>query len=214
MATAAAIMTPRQRAALPGSSYDRVVGLLKVLLPVAAVAVLATIVILPLTKVQEFSFLLAKDKVAMARERLKLDNAVYRGRTTKDEPFVIRAVGAIQRTSAVPIVELQRMTAELTAKDGPATVVAPSGRYNLETDMLTIAGPVAMQSANGYSLDSQSVDVDLANRTVATDHPVTGKLPMGDFRADSLRGDVAGRTVDLSGHVHLHIFGRGGRGRG
>ncbi len=207
------LLSARQRAALPGSTYDLAVSVLRWLLPALAVVVLMTIVILPLTKVQEFSFLLAKDKVAMAKERLKLDNAVYRGRTSKDEPFTIRAQGAIQRTSAVPIVELQRMTAELTAKDGPATVVAPSGRYNLETDMLTIAGPVAMQSANGYSLDSQTVDVDLGERTVATDHPVTGTLPMGDFRANRLRADIQGRVVDLDGGVHLHIFGRGGRGR-
>ena len=102
----AAALTARQYAARPGSRHDTVMTLLKWLLPALAVAVLATIVIWPLTKVNEFSFLLAKDKVGMAAERLRIDNAVYRGITEKGEAFVISAKGAVQRSSAVAIVEL------------------------------------------------------------------------------------------------------------
>ena len=47
------------------------------------IPVLAAIIIWPLTKVSEFSFLLAKDKVGMAAERLRIDNAVYRGETER-----------------------------------------------------------------------------------------------------------------------------------
>lgn len=204
-------LTRRQRAALPGSSRDTVFGLLKWLLPAAALAVLATIVILPLSKAQEFSFLLDKDKVAMAEERLRLDNAVYRGETSKGEAFTISAAGAVQRSSAVPIVELRSLRARLNMADGPATVIAPAGRYFLERDKLQITGPVTMDSANGYSLDSATVDVDLATRAVVTRAPVTGTLPIGDFRAGNLRADIQGRKVVLAGGVHLRI--RGGPGR-
>jgi lipopolysaccharide export system protein LptC len=93
-------MTARQRAALPGSRHDSLMGVLKWLLPILALALLVTIVAWPLAKVQEFSFLLAKDKVAAAGERLRVDRAVYRGETEKGEPFVIRAAGAVQRSSA------------------------------------------------------------------------------------------------------------------
>ncbi len=208
-----AALTSRQRAALPGSGYDRIVGLLKWLLPAAALVVLATIVILPLSKVQEFSFLLAKDKVAMAHERLRVDNAVYRGQTTKGEAFVIRAAGAVQRSSAVPIVEMQALTARLDAADGPATVVAPAGRYFIESDKLQITGPVRLDSAAGYTLDSATVDIDLNSRDVSTDAPVKGTLPIGDFTAGRLRADLQGRTVVLDGGVHLRIRGRGGRAK-
>jgi lipopolysaccharide export system protein LptC len=204
-------LSRRQRAALPGSSRDTIFGVLKWLLPAAAVLVLATIVILPLSKVQEFSFLLAKDKVAMAKERLRLDNAVYRGETARGEPFVISAAGAVQRSSAVPIVELRRLSARLQMADGPATVVAPAGRYFMETDRLQITGPVEMRSANGYSLDSATVDIDLNSRAVLTEAPVTGTLPIGTFRARRMRADIQGRRVVLEGGVHLRIFGRAGR---
>jgi len=209
----AAGLTRRQRAALPGSGRDTMFGVLKWLLPAAALAVLAAIVILPLSKVQEFSFLLDKDKVAMAQERLRLDNAVYRGETQRGEAFVISAAGAVQRSSAVPVVELQKLTARLRMADGPATVTAPSGRYFMATDKLQIIGPVTMDSANGYSLDSRTVDIDLNTRKVVTDAPVTGTLPIGDFRAARLNADIQGRRVVLSGGVHLRIFGRAGRAK-
>lgn len=209
--TVAASLTRRQRAALPGSNRDRIFGVLKWLLPAAAAAMLGTIVIWPLTKAQEFSFLLDKDKVAMAQERLRLDNAVYRGETSKGEAFTISAGGAVQRSSAVPIVELTALTAKLLTRDGPATVVAPSGRYFLEADKLQISGPVTLNSAAGYSLDSATVDIDLAARSVATDAAVVGTLPIGTFKAGRLRTDIMGRRMILDRGVHLRIYGRAGR---
>jgi lipopolysaccharide export system protein LptC len=210
----AALLTRRQRAALPGSYRDRVFGVLRWLLPALALIVLATIIIWPLTKVREFSFLLAKDKVAMAEERMRIDNAVYRGETTKGEAFVISAGGAVQRSSAVPIVELTNLNARLKLSDGPLTVTAPSGRYFLETDKLQIAGPVVLDSESGFSLDSQQVDIDINARTVSTDQPVTGKLPIGTFRANRLQADIRGRTVVLDGGAHLRIYQRSGRAAG
>ena len=204
-------LSRRQRSALPGSPRDRVFGVLKVALPAAALAVLATIVIWPLAKVQEFSFLLAKDNVAMATERLRLDRAVYRGETAKGEAFVISAGSAVQRSSAAPVVELKSLTAKLAMADGPATVIAPAGRYFLETDKLQISGPVTLDSAAGYSVDSATVDIDLNSRAVTTEAAVTGKLPIGSFRAGRLSADIQGRKMVLYDGVHLRIYGRAGR---
>ena len=204
-------LTARQRAAEPGSPHDSVMRVLKWLLPALALAVLAAIVIWPLTKVSEFSFLLAKDKVAMAAERLRIDNAVYRGETERGEAFTISAAGAVQHSSAVPIVELDRLKATLAMTEGPAVVTAPSGRYFIETDKLEVAGPVRLDSAAGYTLDSQTVEIDLGTRRVTTAQPVTGTLPIGSFSAGNFEGDIQGRTLVLGGGAHLRI--RQGAGR-
>lgn len=203
--------TARQTAARPGSRHDAIMGVLKWLLPALALAVLATIVIWPLTKVNEFSFLLAKDNVGMAAERLRIDNAVYRGETNKGEAFVISAQGALQRSSAVAIVELNGLKATLAMLEGPAKVTAPSGRYFIETDRLQVAGPVRLDSAAGYTLDSATINIDLNTRAVTSAEPVTGTLPIGDFRAGRFAGDIQGRKLVLDGGTHLRIRARGGR---
>ena len=197
--------TARQRAALPGSGYDRLVAVLKRALPAAAVALLMVIIILPLRARHEFSFMLAKDKVAMSRERLRIDNAVYRGETAKGQPFTIRARGAVQRSSALPVLELDRLDADVRVESGPATVSAPSGRYDMRADRLDVAGPVRVVSAAGYTLDGEAIRISLADRTVTTDRAVSGRLPLGTYRAGSLRADVGGSDLVLAGRAHLQI---------
>jgi len=201
----AAAFTRRQRAALPGSAYDRYVAVARVVLPGAAVVLLAVIVIWPLTANREFSFLLAKDKVAVSKERLRIDNAVYRGETAKRQPFVIRARGAVQRSSAVPVVELTQLNADVRLDSGPATVTAPTGRYDMSKDRLDIAGPVRVDSAAGYTLDGADVRVSLIDRTVQSLQPVAGTIPLGVYRADGLQADIGGRDLILTGRVHLRI---------
>lgn len=202
---AAAGWTPRQRHALPGGWYDGLVAVLRWLLPLLALLILAAIVIWPVTHSQEFSFVLAKDKVAMSPDRLRIDNAVYRGETADGTPFVIRAGDAVQKSSAVPIVRLTRLSARLEEPEGPATVTAPAGRYEMDKDLLTVSGPVEVKSATGYSLATGDVRISLLDRTVDSLTPVSGALPVGTFSADRLHADVAGKTVVLEGRARLRI---------
>ncbi|WP_310497772.1 LPS export ABC transporter periplasmic protein LptC [Sandarakinorhabdus sp.] len=208
-----AVLSLRQQASLPGSAHDGRMILLKWLLPLLAAAMTLTILIWPLLKAQEFSFLLAKDAVMKAGERLRVDRARYSGETARGEPFVITADGAVQRSSSVRQVEMRGLAASLTGKDGPAMLTAPTGRYFLDSDKLLVGGPVKMTSKSGYSLDSNDISVDLGERRINTTQKVSGTLPMGSFRSDKLSGDLDGRTLVLEGHVHLRIWGRKGRGR-
>lgn len=205
------IASRRRRAALPGSAYDKFVALVKIVLPLAALALLLTIVIWPLTSGQEFSFLLSKDRVATSRERLRMARAVYRGTDSKGQPFVITATSAVQRTSDEPVVELRGLTAKLQMEDGPATVVADMGRYDLETDRLDIVGPVRLDSEAGYDLVTRDVTVDLTTRTAESGGPVTGNLPLGNFRAGRLQTSINDRRVILDRGAHLHIVQRRAR---
>ena len=197
--------TPRQLRALPGGDYDRLVTVLRWLLPALALALLALLVLLPLTSGREFSFLLAKDKVAMSPDRLRIDNALYRGETADGEPFEIRAADAVQRTSAVPVVELRKLSASLGTRDGPVRVSAPSGAYFMDKDLLVVKGPVQGASPTGYIIDNGDVRVSLLDRTIASDGNIRGLLPLGSFSADSLRADIGGRKVILAGQVRMHI---------
>ena len=200
-----AAYTPRQLHALPGGAHDRLVAVLRWLLPALALALLALLVILPLTSGREFSFLLAKDKVAMSPDRLRIDNALYRGETADGEPFEIHAADAVQRTSAVPVVELRQLSASLGTADGPVRVSAPAGAYYMDKDLVVVKGPVQVASPTGYVIDNGNVSVSLLDRTVASDGSIRGLLPLGSFSADSLRADIGGRVVELEGRVRVHI---------
>lgn len=198
----------RRNAAPPGGAWDRLVAILKLALPAAAIAVFATCLIWPLTTQREFSFILSKDRVAEARERLRMDRAVYRGEDSKGQPFTIAAASAVQKTSDTPIVELRDISAELRTADGPARAAADVGRYDLEQERIDIVGPVTLESASGYRLDTRDVSVDLATRRVTSSGAVTGRMPLGSFEAGRLRADVDGRSVVLDRGASLRIVQR------
>lgn len=208
MRSTARHLTPRQRSALPGSAYDRLVGVAKWALPLAAFAILAACLILPLTASQEFSFILAKDRVALAGERLRVSRALYRGEDRKGQAFTISATSAVQRRSDTPVVELNGIAATLAAKDGLIKATAETGRYDIERERITVEGPVRVDSPAGYLLETRDVAVDLPSRSVASDAGVSGRVPLGSFSAQRLRADINSRVVVLSGGARLRIVQR------
>jgi lipopolysaccharide export system protein LptC len=195
----------RQVWAAPGSRHDRVVGIAAWLLPVLVGVLFAFLVMAPLTSGGDVSFVLDKNKVEVAKERLKIQAAQYRGQDGKGRPFTLDAGSAVQRSSAEPVVELNRLLAGIQLEDGPARLQAGSGRYDMDSEQVTIPGAVTFRAANGYALDTSDATVDLKTRRLASDGDVTGSARQGTFSADRLRADLEARTVTLDGHARLRI---------
>jgi lipopolysaccharide export system protein LptC len=192
-------------AARPGSRYDRWIGVLKRALPIAAGGLAASLVLFSATQVNELSFLLDKDQVDVASERLRVGNAVYRGEDRRGQPFAIRAGSAVQHSSRVPVVELNQLSAAIRLSDGEARIVAPQGRYDMAKETIAVEGPIRLRSDSGYSLDTRDVTVDLPTRTAQSAGAVDGSMPLGTFTAGGLEADVNARTVTLTDRARLHI---------
>ena len=195
----------RRRSMLPGGRRDAFVAAVKWGLPVASLLLLVLLLMLPLFANREFSFLLSKDSAGHAGERMRISEARYSGETQAGEPFEITAQSGVQRTSEVPVVVLTGLSARLQQKEGPATVTAPRGEYFINQNRLVVDGPVVARSSSGYSLDGKDIEVDIDKRQVSTSAPVSGSLPMGDFRADSFTADLRGDKVTMQGGVKLRI---------
>lgn len=206
MATAADRQaSERRRSALPGSPYDLFVRGAKIVLPLAALAVLLVTLIWPLTAQREFSFVLDKNKVSTSEERLRLERPMYRGTDRRGQPFEISADHAVQKSSSEPVVMLTGLNAQLDMAEGLARVTAPSGRYDLTAEKLNVDGPVRFARPDGFALETANVVVDLPSRRVTSTDAVTGRMPLGTFRAARLSADIAGRRVLLDGGAHLRI---------
>lgn len=195
----------RQRWAVPGSSHDRIVRTLRVALPMGIGALFAFMSIAPLTIVGDMSFLLDKNRVEVAKERLRVTEALYRGEDSRGRSFALRAGSAVQATSTEPIVRLQDLSASLSMDDGPAMLRANRARYNMDAETVAVEGPVSFQSADGYRLVTRDVDVDLKTRRLASQGAVEGRMPLGTFSAARIAADLPNRVVRLDGRARLHI---------
>jgi lipopolysaccharide export system protein LptC len=201
----------RQIWAAPGSPHDRLVGFLRWALPGGVGVLGAFLVLSPLTATGDVSFVLDKNKVEVAHERLKIQSAQYRGEDGKGQPFTLSAQSAVQKSSAEPVVQIGGLSALLRLDDGPALFEANTGRYDMDTHQVTVDGQIDFTGPNGYDLKTHDATVDLRKRTMASGGAVTGTVPQGSFSADHLHADLDQRTVRLDGHAHLRIVPRRAR---
>lgn len=205
--------TVREKWALPGGQHDHIVRLLKLALPVAVGVIAAFLIISPFANTGEVSFVLDKNRVDVASERMRVREALYRGEDSKGRPFSIRAGSAVQKTSSNPVVDMRDLSARILMGDGPAILSADRGAYNMDTEHVGIIGPVQFQSAAGYRLVTRDVGIDLKSRRMQSAGRVDGRMPIGTFGADHLQADLAARTVTLNGRARLRIEQNGLKGR-
>jgi len=195
-----------------GSAHDRNVRIALIGLPLLGGALAGLMIIAPITVKDDVSFMLAKNTVAVSKERMRLTQATYRGEDGDGRPFRIEAGSAVQASSRDPIVMLQALSARIGLAAGPATVQAMRGSYDMDTENVKIFGPMVFKTSDGFQMVAQNVSLDLKSRRITSAGRVDGRIPLGHFAAEHLDADITTRTVTLVGHAHLHIDQRSGRG--
>jgi lipopolysaccharide export system protein LptC len=195
----------RQVWATTGSSHDRVVRILRFGLPMVVGVVAAVLIFSPFAQRTEVSFLLSKGSVEVAKERMRVTRAEYRGQDSKNQPFALIAGSAVQKSSAEPVVEMYDLSGAIRLDDGPATIVAAQGSYHMDTERVTVPGTLTVKSADGYSLIARNVNFDLKQRALTGTGGVDGVLDLGRFSANEIFADLDKRIVRLQGNARLRI---------
>jgi lipopolysaccharide export system protein LptC len=205
---AARVLSERRHWAAPGSNHDDVVRWARAGLPVTIGVLTAFLVVAPLMTGGDVSFVLDKNRVEVARERMHLQSALYRGEDDKGQPFSLGAGSAIQKSSSEPIVQLNQLAAQISLTDGPASLQADHGRYDMDRQQVAIDTPVQFTAANGYRLNASSATMDLKTKKLKSEGPVQGTVPQGNFSASQMSADLENHVVTLNGNARLRIVPR------
>lgn len=195
----------RKHFAAPGGSHDKLVGFLAKALPMAVGVLAAFMIVTPLSPRGEVSFLLDRNKVAVIKERLRVDNAMYRGEDNQGRPFSLTAGEAVQRSSSEGIVRMEELVARLLMNSGPAKLDAPSGAYNIDQELFDVDGEVRLETADGYAMLARNVTVDLDGKRMTGTGGVSGAVPAGTFSANAIEVDMEERAVTLDGNAKLRM---------
>jgi len=197
--------TARQKFALPGGRHDRLVRFLRVALPSVIGALLAVLAFSPFSNTQEMSFVLAKDEVNLAKERMRVGTALYRGEDSKGRRFSLSAGSAVQKSSVDPILRMTDLSGRLVMDNGPATLSAGQGTYDMKTEKIRVEGPLSFASGDGFTLVASNVEFLLKPKTMQSFGPVSGSTRVGTFNAARMTADAEARIVRLEGGAHLQI---------
>ena len=202
---AKALRGKRQHWAMPGGAHDRLVRILARFLPMGVGVIAALMIITPLSPRSEVSFLLDRNKVAIIQERLRVDNALYRGKDNDGRPFSLTAGEAVQQSSAEGIVRMRDLVARIALNDGPARLGAEAAAYTIDDKQVDAIGPVVLTGPDDYRMVVSGVQIDLAEKSMTGADGVEGRLPGMTFSADRLEADLETRNVVLTGNTRGRI---------
>jgi lipopolysaccharide export system protein LptC len=203
---AKALRSKRQHFAAPGGSHDKVVSFLAKALPMGIGVIAALMIVTPLSPRGEVSFLLDRNKVQVIDERLRVDNAMYRGADAEGRPFSLTAGEAVQRSGREGIVRLKDLVARILLPEGPASVSAEAGQYDIREEVVSVPGGILVTASDGYRMMARGVSVDLPAKRMVGGGGVSGTIPAGTFSANRLEADLEARTVTLAGNARLNMI--------
>lgn len=195
----------RRALALPGCQRERMMAAVARLLPGAAGAVVAVMVVTPLFPHNSVSFLLDRNKVAVTENRLQVQNAAYRGIDEKGRPFELSADNAVQKSASDATVRMNQLVGKLAMSDGPARIEAASGSFDMTHEQLTVPGDVHFLAAGGYDVRAHQVVFDVRQQTIHSTGAVQGLIPSGEFSANSMSAALDQHTVRLEGRARLRM---------
>jgi lipopolysaccharide export system protein LptC len=190
--------------AAPGGRHDFTVRALKVILPSIIGVLLALLAFSPFTNQRELSFILAKDKVEKAQDRMRVSEAIYRGEDNLGRPFFLRAGNAVQKSAAIPVLGMSDLSGQITTKDGIANVKAGQSIYNLTEETVKVPGPLSFDSGSGYQLTANNTLLALNTRQLKSD-AISAVLPLdgryASVKASNALFDYDEQTILVPGSV-------------
>ncbi|MBK5912230.1 hypothetical protein CCR85_12090 [Rhodothalassium salexigens] len=189
------------------TAYDRFVAVMRLVLPLAALAVGAAALLWPLVNEREASFTLSREELVKRDDTIRVLGARYAGRDRTGKRFEVKAVEALQNTPAARRVRIDGLEARMTlSDDNAARVHAARGLYALDDHVLDAEGGVRLTTTDGMRVDTAGATVDLPAKTARSAGPVTGSSRLGRFEAGAAVLTAEDRVLRLDGGVTMRIL--------
>lgn len=183
--------------------YSHFVAGAKVVLPLAALALLATLFLfargsggdgpdIPYAEIEE-----------IAREA-RLSNAAYDGMAEDGSVISIRAETMQPEDGAPRTFVIRGLSAQVTAPDGTGlTVQAPDGRIDTLARAARFTGLARVEATNGWEMETEGIEADLTAGEVRSLGALEVHAPFGTFQA----GGMAASTHPESGASQVVFSG-------
>lgn len=187
--------------------HSRIMGTLRVLLPLAAVAIASFTLAWPgvYDEPRKVALHFAETSSTDA-ETPGMANIRYAGTDAENRSFFVTADRATQDPARPDLIDMVEIHADMTLDNGAwMSVAASHGRYDRARQTLRLAGPVDIFSDLGYELHAEVAHIDLGNRIAVSDAPVQGHGPFGTLRADRFRIMDGGRRLLFDDNVRMTI---------
>ncbi|MGF1640008.1 MAG: LPS export ABC transporter periplasmic protein LptC [Rhodospirillales bacterium] len=187
--------------------HARIVGVLKVALPLTATAIVALLVVWSQWRPGGDRLLIGTSSPDTTDDRGdKMIHARYVGLDDKGRPFSVTAETVSYLDPEGARMRLQMPKADITLETGEwLTLTADSGVYDRHGGSLDLAGNVIVFHDQGVQFRTSAATIDLEAKTAAGAQPVEAHGPFGELSAAGFRAEDAGRTIFFHGPATLRL---------
>jgi lipopolysaccharide export system protein LptC len=192
-------LRPARRSMLAG--YSRFVGMMKLMLPAMAAALLGLVVAWPKLAPRDEEFQLAFANFDLKTvDTLSMQNPHYYGTDNKNLPFTVTADVATQVDPQNMVISLENPVADLTQKSGTGVVInADNGFFRQKDETLDLLGHVDLYQDSGYEMHTESARLRVDKGDATGDEPAHGHGPAGTIEGEGFRMWDRGRTIIFTG---------------
>lgn len=196
-----------------GARYSRFVGFMKLVLPLSAAALVATVIAWPDSYHPDDGIQISlADLTVLESGKPGMERVRYVGTDDNNRPYLITAGSVREEGADNDHFFLHELQADITLEGGAwVTLMATTGTYRRDMRTLGLAGAVNIFSDNGLELHTASALVDLAGGFAEGDDPVQGQGPFGTLNANRFRLTDRGQRIVFEGNVRLVVDPRPGR---
>jgi lipopolysaccharide export system protein LptC len=170
-----------------GGFHTRLVTILKIGLPLMAVAMLLSLFLFPGEERFEGGIVFTEADLEALGEGLRISRPVLTGATRDDDPFRFTAETVIPDAAPPTRAIIDGLEGTITFVGGQHFAVeAPVAEVDLETQVMVASERVTVTSSDGYRISADRMVLDLVAGTLEAEGAVDGAGPMGTITAETM----------------------------
>ena len=196
-------------------AHRRVVSLMRMLLPAAALVLVAMVVIWSQWQSIETGFKIGFNSISPEEAKtLRMVNPRFAGTNRNARPFMLTAAEARRPNPGADMIVLTNPKGDVTTDSGAwLALSAAQGNYAQEKKILDLGGGVDLYHDNGLHFTSATARIDLKAGTAEGSDPVTGSGPSIEVTGQGFKMLNGGKTVIFTGKSKALLFPRDKRKR-
>ena len=184
--------------------YSRMVTFLKVILPLAALALLSTLFLISRGVNTEATIPFADHEIEERMRGQQITAPYFSGTTSQGDEITVTASIARPGGPTSPAIATDLVAVISTADGGRMTLSSDSGAVQLESDMASFSGNVEITSAAGLLVTTDLLNATLSGLSADSPGPVRATGPIGALNA----GTMQLQTKTQGGPLHM-LFNNG-----
>lgn len=183
--------------ALRPEVHSRVVTILKLGLPLVALALVASVFLVQTDDRLGGTINFSETDIDQLGQGQRLTNSVFNGTTQNGDRFRFSAATVIPDAAPPKRAAIVKLDGNIDLVDGrTVTLQADSGDLDIPTQRLDISGNVRISTSDGYVQNSDKATIDLRSGSFIAGDKVVTTGPLGEITSGNLHVTPSGQSKD------------------